>query len=226
MKKHGFTLIELLVVISIISILAGQLLPALSMAREKGRQANCINNLRQFSIAIEIYNQDYSDYPPWLSNLYPSYISTKGSFLCLTDREKGTTGHGQEPFPEANDIPPANIPGQSYSPPYTGGLAGFNARNAEIDACSYIYEFNPNECFWWESDKSSDEIEQADRDKNGFVSWKEARMWQAEHTEKKGQTPIIRCFWHYKNYEQPVLNLAFRDYNVYQSAPDWEATSH
>jgi len=226
MKRHGFTLIELLVVISIISILAGQLLPALSMAREKGRQANCINNLKQFSLAIEMYYQDYSDYPPWLSNLYPSYISTKGSFVCLTDRDRGKTGHGQEAYPEANDIPPENIPGQSYSPPYPDDVAGFNARNPEITACSYIYEFNPNRCYVWEMDKTPEEINQADRDGNGFVSWKEARIWQSEHTEKRGQAPIVRCFWHYKNYGQPVLNLSFRDYNVYQSAADWEASSH
>jgi len=225
MRRYGFTLIELLVVISIISILAGQLLPALSMAREKGRQANCINNLKQFSLAIEMYYQDYSDYPPWLSNLYPSYISTKESFICLTDRDRGKTGHGQEAYPEANDIPPENINinPDNYS---SGGLDGFNARNPEITACSYIYEFNPNECIFWEASHSQTEKDEADKDGNGFVSWKEARIWQSEHTEKRGQTPIVQCFWHYKNYEQPVLNLSFRDYNVYQSAADWEASPH
>jgi prepilin-type N-terminal cleavage/methylation domain-containing protein len=68
MKKiTGFTLIELLVVIAIISMLAGQILPSLSTAREKGRQANCINNLHQIGLAIEMYYQDYDDYPTWLS---------------------------------------------------------------------------------------------------------------------------------------------------------------
>lgn len=72
---RGFTLLELLVVIAIIAMLSSILLPALSKAREKGRQTVCISNLKEIFLAIEMYKNDNDGYYPLCSDYfnYPSY---------------------------------------------------------------------------------------------------------------------------------------------------------
>ncbi len=83
MKRRAFTLIELLVVLAILGVLVGLLLPALSQARERGRQASCLGNLRQLYFANLAYAGDHGCYAPaapdiWGDNLVRWYGARTG----------------------------------------------------------------------------------------------------------------------------------------------------
>jgi prepilin-type N-terminal cleavage/methylation domain-containing protein len=63
-SKSGFTLIELLVVIAVIAVLMGILMPVLARAKERGRRAACMGNVRQFIIGTTVYASDENERLP------------------------------------------------------------------------------------------------------------------------------------------------------------------
>ncbi len=62
LKISSFTLIELLVVVAIVAILAGMLLPALNQARNRAKEINCTNRMREISKAVFMYADTYDGY--------------------------------------------------------------------------------------------------------------------------------------------------------------------
>jgi prepilin-type N-terminal cleavage/methylation domain-containing protein/prepilin-type processing-associated H-X9-DG protein len=97
--QSGFTLIEILVVIAIIAILAAILFPVFARAREKARQASCTSNLRQLTLAVEMYTTDHDEMYPMIGygfatadvttlfELCDPYMRNKDIITCASDAE-------------------------------------------------------------------------------------------------------------------------------------------
>jgi len=128
-RNRGFTLIELLVVIAIIAILASMLLPALDGTKMKARNAQCVNNLRQWGIAYNEYASDNQDYLPrrgqgvkpldqidrsedWF-NALPPYLKLPPYQQYFTNNQKFKAG-ANSPF----ICPVATDPGSNHFLPY------------------------------------------------------------------------------------------------------------
>ena len=95
-NSQGFTLIELLVVISIVGLLIGLSVPALSRARENARRTTCLSNVRQIQVALRMYAdshdgrvppRDYDVGAVWVDRLEPYYANRK-LLRCPVDRGK------------------------------------------------------------------------------------------------------------------------------------------
>lgn len=220
-RKQGFTLVELLVVIAIIGMLAGLLLPAIARSRERARETECENNLKQFSLALTMYRQDFGNdqLPDFLSDLYDKYINSPKSYVCGSDETEGAEGSRPEVMPP------------KYGDQYT--------ETDDIDRkpgirCSYLYQFCNADCEW--NDRSY--VKVPDGMENTWMNVKKLQLLNGD--EDNGyrpyeQTffPIISCFhhwekrtWQYNDGTSDetlglMINVAYAG-NIFRSSFRWD----
>ncbi len=82
-RKTGFTLIELLVVMAIIGILSAVVLTSLNGARQKGRDARRISDVKQIQLALELYYDATNQYPVAIGPANNSVLVNNGFIASL-----------------------------------------------------------------------------------------------------------------------------------------------
>ena len=123
--RRGFTLIELLVVIAIIAILAAILFPVFAQARQAARGASSLSNIKQQSLGITMYTQDYDETFPM-----DSHVTTNGPW-CLGGGCSGNTlvslwAYDIQPYVKNYPILQDPLSGQPLYPNFfTGNLGDF-----------------------------------------------------------------------------------------------------
>jgi len=102
----AFTLVELLVVIAIMGVLAALLLPAISQSQKRAQRIQCVNNLHQLGVGLQVILADEHAYPLFVSGRYSSWIdqleeqglgvshprTTNGAFEPKTDFYEKASG--------------------------------------------------------------------------------------------------------------------------------------
>ena len=169
---RGFTLIELLVVIAILGILSALLLPVLSKAKNRGSQVTDLNNLKEQTMALNMYATDHDDIIPW-PNWDGGNFDRQGWLYKLDMNSAGPeafkveTGlfwavlHNPNLYLCPMDHPEALVDGQarpqqisSYA--MNGAVVGFPGNSVDINTITPVklQRMQADDCAFWETDET------------------------------------------------------------------------
>ncbi len=144
-SRSGFTIVELLVVTAILAVLAALLLPSLRLAKEKGKAADCMNNLRQIYIAFAMHADDNDDYFPytyyWWRILGADGYLGKGEWHGYHT----TTWYAETRWPVFRCAAEKGVVFNTSDPNCRQPNPLTTAYDSDLDHCSYAFQWSINQ---------------------------------------------------------------------------------
>jgi prepilin-type N-terminal cleavage/methylation domain-containing protein/prepilin-type processing-associated H-X9-DG protein len=138
----GFTLVELLIVVAVIAVITAFLIPAVRQGREHANRAACMSNLRQWALALTLYDTAYGQMPNGRFN-YPNHVGDT-HYNLLRDRfslpTKATLCPAAAPWPTEtanSNSSPWHQKGGNYGRTTYYYLAGYGSRDNDNDGIGW-----------------------------------------------------------------------------------------
>lgn len=108
-RRAGFTLIELLTVMAVLAVVAALLLPALGRVRSRAQGVSCLNHLRQWGLATQLYVLDHDDLLPPEGTPNPADTATNAGWYIQLPRELGLAPYHTMPWRTNAAVNPGRV---------------------------------------------------------------------------------------------------------------------